>query len=122
MFEYINEFMYIGKGEYSRALQSTIQQSGRSFTNELARFASVSTHGDNTLGKMVEYKAMKDAGFDGTNIPEKYTNRYTSGKSAWDANPGKRDEATKLAKQLDDDFNSDAAVEKAKKINYSRQG
>lgn len=55
---------------------------------------------------------MCDAGFvsgrDG--IPAEYLNSYLSGKSAWVANPELQVEATKLAKQLRNDYEADVRL------------
>jgi RHS repeat-associated protein len=117
IYEFVNSLKYIGKGEYARMLGSILEQIPRANTSDLARAASISTGGNNTLGKMVEYKTMINARFDGRDIPQGFTNKYTSGKTAWDANPQLQSEATKIAEQLKAEFNSDSAVKRAEKIN-----
>ena len=63
--------------------------------------------GNNELGKMVEYKAMVNAGFTKGNVPAGYLNSHLSGQTAWDDNPKLRAEATRLAKKLKQDLDAD---------------
>ena len=72
--------------------------------------AHVSTGGNNDLGKMVEYKAMKDADFrpgGKSGVPDGYLNNHMSGKSTWDANPHLQGKATELADKLRADYEAD---------------
>lgn len=78
--------------------------------NTLIGVAHISTGGNNDLGKMVEYKAMHDAGFvpgGKHNVPDGYLNHHMSGKSTWDANPHLQGKATELADKLRADYETD---------------
>ena len=54
----------------------------------------------------------KNAGFvpGSGGIPAEYLNSYLSGKSAWVANPELQVEATKVAKQLRNDYEADVRL------------
>ena len=114
MFGFASGHKYIGKGEIGRMNKSIGERSFRvtKMNSTLIGAAHVSTGGNNTLGKMVEYKAMCDAGFapGSGGIPAEYLNSYLSGKSAWVANPELQVEATKLAKQLRNDYEADVRL------------
>lgn len=116
MFGFASGHKYIGKGEIGRMNKSIGERSLRvtkmNMDSTLIGAAHVSTGGNNTLGKMVEYKAMCDAGFapGSGGIPAGYLNSYLSGKSAWVANPELQVEATKLAKQLRNDYEADVRL------------
>ena len=99
--------MYIGKGEIDRMNESIGERRRQVQNPQLIGAAHVSTHGNNELGKMVEYKAMKNAGFERGDIPSNYLNTYLSGETAWNANPSLRAEATELADKLKADFDAD---------------
>lgn len=114
MFGFESGEMYIGKGEINRMKKSIITRSKQVQNPKLIGAAHVSTHGNNELGKMVEYKAMRDAGFEHGSIPPNYLNTYLSGETAWNANPSLRTEATQLANKLKADFNAD--VERRRNI------
>ena len=107
LFGFESEEMYIGKGEIKRMEQSIKDRSKQAQNPRLIGAAHVSTYGNNELGKMVEYKAMKNAGFERGNIPANYLNTYLSGETSWNANPSLREEATKLADKLKADFDAD---------------
>ncbi len=104
MFGFENGDMYLGKGEASR-MQASIGERGTG--SPLIGSAHVSTNGNNELGKMVEHKAMVNAGFTKGNVPDSYLNSHLSGQTAWDSNPGLRAEATSLADKLKADFDAD---------------
>ena len=116
MFGFASGHKYIGKGEIGRMNKSigerSLQVTKMNMDSTLIGAAHVSTGGNNTLGKMVEYKAMCDAGFapGSGGIPAEYLNSYLSGKSAWVANPELQVEATKLAKQLRNDYEADVRL------------
>jgi len=120
MYEYKKGGKYIGKGEYSRMLTSQKAPARKKGANDcIIGQASISTGGDNDLGKMVEYAAMRDAGFiaGGTRGHPNafgYSNASMSGKSTYDANPAKQALADKLAKTLKAKFLADKAARKAK--------
>ena len=111
-----NGEMYIGKGEIDRMNESIGERRRQVQNPQLIGAAHVSTHGNNELGKMVEYKAMKNAGFERGDIPSNYLNTYLSGETAWNANPSLRAEATELADKLKADF--DADVERRRRNSY----
>lgn len=102
MFGFETGDMYIGKGEESRMQKSINTRSGQVGNSPLAGRAHVSTGGNNELGKMVEYRAMSDAGFTPgrAGVPANYLNSHMSGRSAWENNPHLRAEATRLANEL----------------------
>jgi Rhs_assc_core: RHS repeat-associated core domain len=116
MFGFKNGEMYIGKGEIDRMNESIGERRRQVQNPQLIGAAHVSTHGNNELGKMVEYKAMKNAGFERGDIPSNYLNTYLSGETAWNANPSLRAEATELADKLKADF--DADVERRRRNSY----
>ena len=116
MFGFKSGEMYIGKGEIDRMNESIKERRQQVQDPQLIGAAHVSTHGNNELGKMVEYKAMKNAGFERGNIPSNYLNTYLSGETAWNANPSLRAEATELADKLKADF--DADVERRRRNSY----
>ncbi len=104
---------YIGKGEEGRMNGSIKTRSSQDVVlggnGKVVAATPISTGGDNTLGKMVEYKAMKDAGSEGKEVPAKYLNSFTSGKSDWDKNPQLQKKASKLAKKLKKNHDEDLA-------------
>jgi len=112
MFGFENGDKYIGKGEEKRMNQSIDE---RSTDSPLIGKAHVSTGGDNELGKMVEHKAMKDAGFTKENVPDDYLNNHLSGQTAWDNNPDKQAKATELAAKLKADYDADVKRREAEK-------
>jgi uncharacterized protein RhaS with RHS repeats len=123
MFSFVSGDKYIGKKLPDRMKgsisQRTNQVKGKKGDARIAGKAYVSTNGNNDLGKMVEYKAMLDAGFapgGAKNVPDGYLNGFLSGKSTWDANPKLQAEATRLATQLKDYYLAD--VESRKKKGY----
>jgi hypothetical protein len=113
LFGFASGDKYIGKGEVGRMNQSistrTSQVGKLGGDNTLIGQAHISTGGNNDLGKMVEYKAMKDAGFQpgGGGVADGYLNSHMSGKSTWDANPDLQEKATELAKKLRADYDAD---------------
>ncbi len=123
LFGFASGDKYIGKGEIGRMNQSistrTSQVGKMGGDNTLIGKAHVSTGGNNDLGKMVEYKTMKDAGFrpGGAGVPADYLNNHMSGKSTWDANPQLQARATELADKLQADY--DADVKARAKVNYN---
>jgi RHS repeat-associated protein len=113
LFGFASGDKYIGKGEIVRMNQSistrTSQVGKMGGDNTLIGKAHISTGGNNDLGKMVEYKAMKDAGFrpGGAGVPDGYLNNHMSGKSTWDTNPHLQGKATELADKLRADYDAD---------------
>jgi RHS repeat-associated protein len=119
MFGFENGDMYIGKGETGRMNDSISTRQPQAGNSPIKGQANVSTGGDNELGKMVEYKAMKDAGFEPggkKGVPEGYLNSHMSGKSAWDDPKNKhlQGKATELADKLRADYEADIQSRKAK--------
>ncbi|PSK89093.1 RHS repeat-associated protein [Taibaiella chishuiensis] len=116
--------MYIGKGSADRMQQSISTRTKQVGNSPLLGKAHVDTGGNNELGKMVEYKAMKDAGFEPgrAGVPDKYLNSHMSGKSAWEDPKNKhlQTEATELAKKLRGDYEADVKVraEAKAKVDY----
>jgi uncharacterized protein RhaS with RHS repeats len=118
MFGFENGDMYIGKGETGRMDGSISTRQKQAGNSPIKGQAHVSTGGDNELGKMVEYKAMKDAGFEPggkKGVPEGYLNSHMSGKSAWDDPKNKhlQGKATELADKLRADYEADVLSRKA---------
>lgn len=107
MFGFESGEMYIGKGEVDRMHKSINDRKKEVSNPRLKGAAHVSTHGNNELGKMVEYKTMKNAGFERSNIPPNYLNTYLSGETSWNAHPALQAEATLLAEKLQADYNAD---------------
>ncbi len=126
MFGFASGDMYIGKGEVGRMNQSistrSTQVSKMGGDNTLIGKAHISTGGNNDLGKMVEYKAMYDAGFEPGRggVPDGYLNRHMSGKSTWDANPHLQDQATELAKKLRADYDADVKARRKSQTKSQR--
>jgi RHS repeat-associated protein len=114
MFGFENGKMYIGKGESGRMDKSIAQRTAQVKQSPLIGAAHISTGGDNELGKIVEHRAMVNAGFTKGNVPANYLNSHLSGQTAWDSNPNLRDKAKELAEQLEKDFK--ANVEKRKGV------
>lgn len=104
MFGFTNGDMYIGKGEEPRMNESIKQRTG---TKTLKGAAHVPTRGNNELGKMVEFKAMSNAGFTKGNVPDNYLNAHLSGQTAWDSNVHLQKEATELADELKSKYDAD---------------
>ncbi|WP_435274561.1 RHS repeat-associated core domain-containing protein [Psychrobium sp. nBUS_13] len=107
IFEYAKGGMYIGKGESSRMKTSQKAENRKKTDDCLLGEASISTDGDNDLGKMVEYAAMRDAGFKNIDqhgkksIPLGYSNRTMSGYTAYNsATSTKKEKANNLAIKL----------------------
>jgi RHS repeat-associated protein len=118
MFEHSKSGSYIGKGESGRMNQSIIARK-KGPKDCLLGKASISTGGDNDLGKMVEYAAMRDAkftpGMGKAGITAGFSNAFVSGKSTYDiANPAKQAQADKLAKTLKAKFTADKVARKTK--------
>ena len=111
MFGFGDGSMYIGKGEIGRMNESISIRQGNS---PLIGKAHVSTGGNNELGKMVEYKAMKNAGFTRDFIPENYQNTYLSGETAWNNPKNKhlQGQASDLADKLRTDYEADVQARK----------
>jgi len=122
MFEFESGQKYIGKGEVARSNRSVVTQGKkRAVTNnKIAGKSTISTGGDNELGKMVEYQAMKKSGFVRGDIPAPYLNSAFSGETAWNdpKNSHLKKKASKLADQLISDFEEDK--KKRKKTSYSK--
>lgn len=114
LFGFASGDKYIGKGEIGRMKGSISTRSSQvakmGSNSTLIGKAHVSTSGNNDLGKMVEYKAMRDAGFEPgrAGVPDGYLNSHMSGKSTWDANPHLQDKATEMASKLKADYEADA--------------
>jgi RHS repeat-associated protein len=109
MFGFESGEMYIGKGEIER-MQESISTRQKTVANpQIKGQAHVSTGGNNELGKMVEYKTMRNAGFDRGKIPENYLNSFLSGESAWNAPKNKhlQGQANYLADKLRADYEAD---------------
>jgi len=111
MFGFTNGAMYIGKGEEPRMNNSINQRTSQTNSTIIGQ-AHVSTGGNNELGKMVEYKAMINAGFTRNQIPSNYLNTYLSGEKAWKGNPNLQDRASVLAKELKNKFDADVQARK----------
>lgn len=109
LFGFENGKKYIGKGEAPRMQSSINQRQKQVGNNKLIGKAHVSTGGDNELGKMVEYKAMKDAGFKKGDVPADYLNSHLSGETAWNDPKNKhlQAKATELAAKLKADYDAD---------------
>jgi RHS repeat-associated protein len=111
MFGFENGKMYIGKGETGRMGDSIAARTKQVGNSPLIGKAHVSTGGNNELGKMVEYKAMVDAGFTPgkAGVPSDYLNSHLSGKSAWNNPKNKhlQGKATELADKLRADYDAD---------------
>ena len=76
MFEFVNGKKYIGKGPSER-MQSSINQRTAETKSTIKGAAHVDTGGNNELGKMVEHKAMVNAGFTRGNVPADYLNAHS---------------------------------------------
>ena len=120
MFEFASGDKYIGKGEEGRmdeSIKTRTKEVQAMYPNDpdkckIVAAASISTGGDNELGKMVENKAMYNAGFmrdenGKSQIPPEYLNDNLSGDTAWSNNEDKREDAEKLAQQLQEDLEKD---------------
>jgi hypothetical protein len=115
MFGFENNKMYIGKGEAKRMGESIDIRQAQVGGSPLKGSAHISTGGNNELGKMVEHKAMVNAGFTKDFVPDNYLNDFLSGTTAWNDPKNKhlQAQATKLADDLraayDADVNTRAA-------------
>nr|WP_233173147.1 DUF6531 domain-containing protein [Flavobacterium sp. ASV13] len=109
LFELENGQKYIGKGEATRMEESILQRTTQTGSKVSVK-SSISTGGDNELGKMVEHKLMKDAGFEKGFVPDGYLNSFLSGQTAWDANPHLQEKATQLADEIKKDFDAKKAI------------
>ena len=109
LFGFENGDKYIGKGEIGRMDQSIKVRKVQTGNSPLIGKAHVSTNGNNELGKMVEYKVMKDAQFTkgAGGVPSGYLNSYMSGETAWNDNPHLHQQATDLADKLKADYEAD---------------
>ncbi len=127
MFGFENGDKYIGKGESKRMNESvkirSKQVAAKGENNTLKGKAHVSTGGNNELGKMVEYKAMRDATFTKGSVPKSYLNSHLSGTSAWNDPKNKhlRARATRLAKKLKTAYDQDVADRKKKATAYAKK-
>lgn len=109
LFELENGKKYIGKGEATRMEESILQRTTQTGSKVSVK-SSISTGGDNELGKMVEHKLMKNAGFEKGFVPDGYLNSFLSGQTAWDSNPHLQAKATKLASKVEKDFDAKKAI------------
>ena len=124
MFTFESGRAYIGKGEEGRMNESistrTKQDIAEGGNGKIIGQAHISTDGNNELGKMVEFKAMENAGFKGgTDVPSNYMNAWRSGETAWNdkKNAHLREKASKLADELKRKHDSDL-TERRKKTSY----
>ena len=115
MFEWALGGKYIGKGLEGRFRDSK-KKRRKGPKDCLLGEAWIDTGGDNELGKMVEYQAMRQSGFARGNIPSGFSNSYLSGESTFkDAAPEKQDKAKELARELILKFQADKASKKAQR-------
>jgi RHS repeat-associated protein len=118
MFGFENGNMYIGKGEVGRMGDSISTRQVQAGNSPLIGKAHVSTGGNNELGKMVEYRAMKNARFERGDIPKNYQNTYLSGETAWN-NPNNKHlqgQASDLADKMRADYDADVKTRKNAKL------
>ena len=116
MFEWQLGGKYIGKGMRDRFGNSKAERR-RGPKDCLLGEAWIDTEGDNELGKMVEYQAMKLNGFTRGNIPSGFANSILSGESAFNAaTPEMQKKASKLAAELIAKFEADKLAKKAQAV------
>ncbi|MDO6855360.1 RHS repeat-associated core domain-containing protein, partial [Cellulophaga lytica] len=111
MFGFESGDMYIGKGESGRMTESIGIRQKQVGNSSLKGSAHVSTGGNNELGKMVEYKTMKNEGFEkgAGGVPDGFLNSYLRGETAWNDPKNKhlQADAIKLSDKLKADYDAD---------------